>query len=429
MKKDRLDLKIRLDNNQIVSFTLFPETDNTLFEIDQAEAERHGESPWQLIEGKVYEYSISDGYDLDPLDLNIVSRSQINPSSGRIFPGIYVGTLTIPIVETNRNTRCGWISLEVKSIKSSYRKDYQLMLKDIAERSTDLVMQQGAPISQRFHVDHARRSGSLYQKFAFLKSMIFSDEFNDALHKIILSPVTNWIEEERESDIRKIRKANNRTIRQIARSENRINVPSGHPLKEKVESVPSRIQVKQKRETIDAPENQFVKFSLSTFLSFCHTIRTHQKANKRLKDEVSQVEDALEQHLNHAIFKKISDPAKLPLNSPVLQKKEGYREIFRIWLMFDLAAKLTWEGGEDVYDAGKKDVAILYEYWLFFKLLDILKEIFNIPPKAISELIKPTEDGLGLLDIPDQTDPLFRSKLTPHSGILTPGSTCAILAF
>jgi predicted component of viral defense system (DUF524 family) len=288
------------------------------------------------------------------------------------------------------------------------------MLKDIAERSTDLVMQQGAPISQRFNVDYARRSESLYQKFAFLKSMIFSDEFNDALHKVVLSPVTNWVDEERESDIRKIRKANSKTLRQIARSENRINVPSGHLLKGKVESVPSRIQVKQKKETIDAPENQFVKFSLSTFLSFCHTIRSHQKANKRLKDEVSQVEDTLEQHLNHGIFKKISDPAKLPLNSPVLQKKEGYREIFRIWLMFDLAAKLTWQGGEDVYNAGKKDVAILYEYWLFFKLLDILKEIFNIPPKSINELIKPTEDGLGLQ--------LKQGKHLPIEGIYYAGS-------
>jgi hypothetical protein len=64
--------------------------------------------------------------------------------------------------------------------------------------------------------------------------------------------------------------------------------------------------------------------------------------------------------------------------------------------MFDLAAKLVWHGGNDVYSADKKDVAVLYEYWLFFKLLDILKDVFKIEPKDLNELIKPTSDGIGL---------------------------------
>ena len=36
--------------------------------------------------------------------------------------------------------------------------------------------------------------------------------------------------------------------------------------------------------------------------------------------------------------------------------------------MYDLAAKLIWTGGEDVYGVGKRDIATLYEYWLFFIL-------------------------------------------------------------
>lgn len=73
----------------------------------------------------------------------------------------------------------------------------------------------------------------------------------------------------------------------------------------------------------------------------------------------------LSQYLNHALLKQVGMPDLLPLNSPVLQRKEGYREVLRVWLMFDLAAKLVWRGGDDVYKAGKKDVAKLYEYWLF----------------------------------------------------------------
>ncbi|HEU4554283.1 MAG TPA: nuclease domain-containing protein, partial [Chitinophaga sp.] len=66
------------------------------------------------------------------------------------------------------------------------------------------------------------------------------------------------------------------------------------------------------------------------------------------------------------------------------------------WLMFDLAAKLIWQGGDDVYDGGKKDVARLYEYWVFFKLTDAIVEIFKINVSEISRLVEHTTDGLNL---------------------------------
>jgi len=98
----------------------------------------------------------------------------------------------------------------------------------------------------------------------------------------------------------------------------------------------------------------------------------------------------------------------------VLQRKEGYREVLRVWLMFDLAAKLIWTGGDDVYSGGKKDIATLYEYWLFFKLLDLLQSIFDIDPKEVSELIKETPDGLNLQ--------IKQGKFTALSGIYDSGN-------
>src|SRR5690606_11229831 len=104
----------------------------------------------------------------------------------------------------------------------------------------------------------------------------------------------------------------------------------------------------------------------------------------------------LEGQLHHTLFKDISRPSTLKLNSPVLQRKEGYREVLRVWLMFDLAAKLIWKGGDDVYSGGKKDIATLYEYWLFFKLLDLFQTLFEMEPGGISDLIQETADGLNL---------------------------------
>lgn len=84
------------------------------------------------------------------------------------------------------------------------------------------------------------------------------------------------------------------------------------------------------------------------------------------------------------------------MNSPVLQRKEGYREVLQAWLMFDLAAKLNWTGGNNIYEAGKKNVATLYEYWLFFKLQELISEFFNLDELDKKRLVKIDDDKIDL---------------------------------
>ena len=270
------------------------------------------------------------------------------------------------------------------------------MLEEITEKCFDLLLQPNAPVSQPIRPDPENKYKTDYQRFAFLKSILDSEEFNEAVHKIISSPVTQWKDSETQKDIRAVRRIDNSALRQIANSKNRIDLPTNHPLKATLHSVPAKINITYKIETIDTPENRFVKYALNSFHSFIGEFRVRIKNQNRLSNEASLLESKLEGYLSHSIFKEIALPTTLSLNSPILQRKEGYREVLRVWLMFDLAAKLFWQGGEDVYSGDKKDVAVLYEYWLFFKLLDILKEMFEIEPKSIDQLIKQTDDGLGL---------------------------------
>jgi predicted component of viral defense system (DUF524 family) len=80
----------------------------------------------------------------------------------------------------------------------------------------------------------------------------------------------------------------------------------------------------------------------------------------------------------------------------VLQRRSGYRELLQAWLKFNFAAKLSWSGADDVFGAGKKNVALLYEYWLFFVLLDVVAKQLDIGPSAIAQLLHPTRDGFDL---------------------------------
>src|SRR5690606_1831522 len=131
-----------------------------------------------------------------------------------------------------------------------------------------------------------------------------------------------------------------------------------------------RITTIRKIDSIDTPENRFIKHALETFLKFSTDINKVSAKGSKLYNESLLLIRELESQLHHSIFKEISSPITLKLISPILQRKQGYREVLRVWLMFDLAAKLIWSGGDDIYAGGKKDIATLYEYWLFFKLLE-----------------------------------------------------------
>jgi predicted component of viral defense system (DUF524 family) len=390
-----LIIKHSVNDKELIEFELRSESSiESLYSINLADAIANGESPYQIKEGFSYEYVIDKNYFIQEIK-GVVSHSKFEKSKGRITPGLYVGTLTLDIINIQTLQKVSEIKLEVRSVKTEYRLDYRIMLEEITEKCADLLLQPNSPVSQYFSIDFSTQSKTLYQRFAFIKSILESDEFQTAVHKFLLSPTTNWAQTEIEKDIRGLKKISNKNLRQIATSANRIAVPSYHGLKQKFHSIPDKIKTTYKKESLNTPENRFIKYALLNFLNICSEFRANSNS-KRLISEASLLEQNLMQYLSHSVFNEISFPNILPLNNPVLQRKEGYREIFRVWLMFDLAAKLIWHGGDDIYSANKRDVAILYEYWLFFKLLDVVKEVFKIDSVSIENLIESTSNGLAL---------------------------------
>ena len=371
-----------------------------LFKVDAPTA---GEAQYQLMEGCIYNYEFEspDGTNyqfLDEDELITFHRSERHPNMGTIATGIYVGQFNREIKNCLTGEQCGKVCLEIRSTKSDYESDYRHMLDDIAEYYTDLVLQQGSPVTQQLGIDENSSSDTLYQRFSFVRSIVDSDAFGEAVHKIISNPVRKWTDANIERNIVGVRRLSRKNIRQIASDRDRLplsdsircNIPYG------LDSVPRTIEVEYKRDTIDNQENQFVKFVLRTFSNFCAELKTFANAGERLKAEADMTIEQLSAHLENQFFRKVSMPTFTNMNSPVLQRKEGYREVFQSWLLYDLAAKLNWEGGDDVYRAGKKNVATLYEYWLFFKLLELVSEFFNIDPRSKEKLVTHDSDRINL---------------------------------
>lgn len=419
MKVDKLEIPIHSSFDRI-KLCVYPTSNNAmLFEED--DAVDFGESKWQLQEGAIYEYElISENGRLYQFcyenEVVRFSHSPRHPNVGTLKTGIYVGCLTLPIKDIQLNEEIAKVNLEIQSVKAEYRTDYRKMLEDITSYYTDLVLMQGSPVTQKLEVDNDAPQQTLYQRFAFVRSIVESNTFQEAIHKIIVNPVRKWEETIIERNVSNVKRLCRRNIHQFVTSRDRIRIsdcnlkgmPSG------LNSVPRTLTVDYKRDTLDNRENQFVKFVLRSFSSFCSELRGKKNANERLKIEIDKTMDFINGHLNTLFFKQISLPTQINLNSPVLQKKEGYRELLQAWLMFDLAAKLSWKGGDNIYEAGKRNVAVLYEYWVFFKLLEVISRVFEIDPVSVNKLVKTDADQINL--------EIQQGKMTIIDGIYDAGN-------
>jgi len=382
--------------------TIEIEFEGTHLKFDSEAAE--GEPQYFLQEGCSYQYEITGGKDGHVYQLEekpgiiFYSQNKKHLNRGTLKSGIYVGTLKLDILELTSNEKVSEIELEIESEKLDYRKEYQIMLNEIESYYTELVLQQGSPVTQKLEVADKETYNTLYQKFSFVRSIVENPIFVESIHKIIANPIRKWTEATTQRSIVQVRRLTRQNIRQMASAVDRVPVSStfASHLPWGMTSVPRTLTVSHKKDTIDVQENQFVKFVLQSFLMFCSELRTKKNCSNPLRMEVENTILVLNSYLSNQFFHQISLPTHMNLNSPVLQRKEGYREVLQAWLMFDLAAKLSWKGGEDIYDAGKKNVATLYEYWLFFKLMDLVCDFFNIPKAQKDSLITSDPDGIDL---------------------------------
>lgn len=419
MKVDKLEIPI-IGNFGEIKLCIYPALGSSML-FEEEDAVDYGESRWQLQEGCSYEYElVSDNkrtYQFMTEDEIVrFSHSPRHPNAGTLKTGIYVGSLSLAIRDTELDCEIAKVNIEIKSVKAEYRTDYRKMLEDITAYYTDLVLMQGSPVTQKLEIDNDTPQQTLYQRYAFVRSIVESSAFQEAINKIVASPVRKWEETIVERDVSNVKRLSRRNMHQIASSRDRIPVYNGDEigLPHGLNSVPRTLTVAYKRDTLDNQENQFVKFVLRSFSSFCSELRGKKNANDRLKAEIDKTMDVLNGHLSTLFFKQVSMPSQLNLNSPVLQRKEGYREILQAWLMFDLAAKLSWKGGDNVYEAGKRNVAVLYEYWVFFKLLEVISRVFDIDPVSVNKLVKTDADRINL--------EIQQGKMTMIEGLYDAGS-------
>ena len=339
-----------------------------------------------LEEGEFYWFETSGGKLSDKS--SFVSRTS---SSGRLAPGTSVGFGVLYAEGYESSARA--LSIEVVSTVISYDHDFQQLLEDLTGRIADLQMQHSSDIALWVKHNHAKRTEHNVQRLFFLLGLIKNELFDVAVRHVAEQPVMRLVDREDRQDARRAIRLGRNVLMQFASAPRRIRLQQGS-----MESIPASISSLLREESVDVPENRFVKFALGYFRSelrkYDREIQSTGNTNISIIVQLHEAREMLDKWLGHSFFRAVGNLTTFPSASMVLQRREGYREILRKWVQYQMGAMLEWDGGAEIYKANQRNMAALYEYWCCLKLFDVVKSLFNFKD---NDLFKSLAQEKGLV--------------------------------
>ena len=342
---------------------------------------------WEL---QVHPSHSYDGLDLHSSLSGSVARSQWHTrrTSGRVHGDfrftIYLGAAWLQLFRQGQPVGRR-VFFEVITEKIGYAQEYRTMVEAIGSRCSQLLLDWGAPTALNLAADPEKQGQTLLEKFLFLRHVLGPDRLDLYLETLARRPHSTLLREQVWQPAAFASPA------AFARDPLRYGrhweeAPAGD------EGMiagfnAQEILSERKFDSFDTPPNRFIKFALQSFRGICedviHSKITNPDTGRTMVlnqergaawQEAVQMRDTLDACLAAPFFADISPLRRIPFESQALQKREGYREILHAWLMLDVAAQIDWPGRNDAYDGTNRDVATLYEFWLYFVLLDVFQK-------------------------------------------------------
>jgi predicted component of viral defense system (DUF524 family) len=141
--------------------------------------------------------------------------------------------------------------------------------------------------------------------------------------------------------------------------------------------LPLKVYQRQFIETLDNPENRFIKKFMDIILYWCDELErlnilkedsSHKKQIERLRNYVRYLRA-------DPLFADVGEMTIFPASSQVLLKRDGYRECLNIYRLLHLARIPIFNKIQEAIDNRRIDQ--LYEFWCFFKLSEMLAKVIN----------------------------------------------------
>ncbi len=259
---------------------------------------------------------------------------------------------------------------EVVPDKINYEEDYVKLTEAIADECSALLLDYTSPTALTFRQDSSKDS-SILEQFIFLRQFCFSDNLESLFASIKRNPDSLLVKEEELKPFGSGIPSKKFFSNPFFHSRSWMQIRDASYL-------PGEVTTIHKYDSYDTPANRFIKFALISFSEICTKILEKVEIDKNGKEyfsEAKRIINQIDDILNDTFFDDINDLEIMPVNNQILEKREGYSQIFNAFSMIDLALKLDWKGKDDAYTGEAKNTALLYEYWLFFELRKIIHEL------------------------------------------------------
>lgn len=291
------------------------------------------------------------------------------------------------------------LSFEVVPDKMDYEDDYIRLTQALAEECASLLLEYSGATSNIFSQSRDSYRTPLEQ-FIFLRQFCYAQNIRSLFESIKRNPDRTLVQEEslKPAGTGKPSKRFFTNPFAYSRGWEKIGA-AGH-----ASYMPREVAITHKYDSLDTLANRFIKFALHSFYNVCETlIKALEPPNGGQAKQVECYSEAkalciaIDDIFRDPFFDNVRDLDIMPQNNQVLQKREGYSQIFSAYSMLDLALRLDWEGKEDIYEGESKNVALLYEYWLFFELYKVIKSIEGCEIKTADD--KPFIDNKDVLTV------------------------------
>ncbi|MBA2760243.1 MAG: DUF2357 domain-containing protein, partial [Chloroflexia bacterium] len=268
---------------------------------------------------------------------------------------------------------------------------FRAMLADLTSERGAMSYMPRAQTSRS--VQRVQRPPSLLVQYFFLINN--AESIGEALYHIQRSPHRVLDDETEHISIFDLTEIDADVVLQLVKGGATFDRSATPP---RLQAAPGGVWFRVPKEGFDSAENQFVKAVASAMADACDDVlkafwlrdRADPGVEHR-RETLTRLATRLRQFGRAPMFDEVGPMNRVPVSSRVLQRRTGYRDLNIHWQEFLQARDPVWQPMQEAIDL--RDIATLYEYWVWFELCRRVQEELK-GGRPVIDSIPPSEMGL-----------------------------------
>ena len=319
--------------------------------------------------------------------------------AGRLNTRQYVGDIWLTAFDAGGERTWRLALVLVKAAKLEHEREYQRMLREIADLAAEAVLQGFAPATTATAIVVVESAATAVPAVRDPSGAPCGPGASGRDRRGDPQTATRMGSRDRMAAARtaaagRERRRSGSDYAWADECERRVQIGSLNTLPSTIAEPPNA-----RRHSTRSP-NRFVKFALTHWRELAARLgdilssRATAAYGVRGTTAVARVIETLDDVLSEPFFRQVGRLQELPTSNQVLLKREGYRQIFSTFALIESSLDLSLELDDAVHPS-QRNIATLYEYWTFLKLVEVLGDACD-DSHALLRLFERDGDGLSL---------------------------------